>query len=221
MMTKDFAFLFYANKVAADVSLMNRLERGCYFDLMRAQCRFGRLKFEQIQSILDKDFEKCWPALQMIMEKTEDSYHINWLEKTLERRESYSKSRSENSQSKKPSVSTTPDFQADAQHTPIIPKMADVWQSINPGYPKVLTDDSPALLDFAMFISDQIKITFNVTQHDVQLKILDKWKPMCQVIMNHPAWKSKSLQTLAKFNKQEIYTQIGDIIRQTEKRMII
>ena len=63
-MARDPAFLFYDGDAARDVSHLNRLERGCYFDFMQAQRKFGRMKEDVISKVLGKDFESCWPILR-------------------------------------------------------------------------------------------------------------------------------------------------------------
>jgi len=95
-MAKDPAFLFYYADAASDVSHMNRLERGCYFDFLQAQKKFGPLTLESIQKILGKDFETCWPSLKMCLTYVNDMYYIAWLQDSIEKRKSYSASRAKN-----------------------------------------------------------------------------------------------------------------------------
>ena len=68
-MAKDPAFLFYYADAASDVALMNRLERGCYFDIIQAQKKFGRLSIVHIKKILGSDFDSCWASIEMVMTK--------------------------------------------------------------------------------------------------------------------------------------------------------
>ncbi len=100
-MAKDPAFLFYYADAASDVSLMNRLERGCYFDIMQAQKKFGRLNIIQIKKILGSDFDSCWPSIEMIMTKIDDLYYIEWLEDSIEKRKKFTESRKKNRESAK------------------------------------------------------------------------------------------------------------------------
>lgn len=89
---KDPAFLFYDGDAAKDVSHMNRLERGCYFDLIQAQRKFGGYTVEQMRKILGKDFEECWPALELILSHDEnDVFFIEWVRISMQKREIYSK----------------------------------------------------------------------------------------------------------------------------------
>jgi hypothetical protein len=95
-MAKDPAFLFYYADAASDVSHMNRLERGCYFDFLQAQKKFGPLTLESIQKILGKDFETCWQSLKMCLTYVNDMYYIAWLQDSIEKRKNYSASRAKN-----------------------------------------------------------------------------------------------------------------------------
>jgi hypothetical protein len=85
-MSKDPAFLFYDADAARDVSHMNRLERGCYFDLIQAQRKFGGYTVEQARKILGKDFDSCWDALTLILLKEDDLFYIEWVRESIENR---------------------------------------------------------------------------------------------------------------------------------------
>lgn len=95
-MARDPAFLFYDGDAARDVSHMNRLERGCYFDLIQAQRKFGRMTKEVIQKVLGKDFEGCWEALKICLSYDNHMYFINWVEESVKKRELYIESRKNN-----------------------------------------------------------------------------------------------------------------------------
>lgn len=95
-MAKDPAFLFYDGDAARDVSHMNRLERGCYFDFIQAQKKFGWLSLDVIKKILGKDFETCWQSLKICLTYEQDMYFIMWLHESIEKRKKYSESRSRN-----------------------------------------------------------------------------------------------------------------------------
>lgn len=95
---KDPAFLFYDGDAARDVSHMNRLERGCYFDLIQAQRKFHGFAVEQARKILGSDFETCWPALELILHLENDKYSIEWLANSLEKRTKYSETQRKRSQ---------------------------------------------------------------------------------------------------------------------------
>lgn len=88
---KDPAFLFYDGDAARDVSHMNRLERGAYFDLIQAQRKFGGCSVEQIRKIFGKDFDEVWPAIELILYKTDlGIYYIEWVQISIENRKEHS-----------------------------------------------------------------------------------------------------------------------------------
>lgn len=99
-MGRDPAFLFYDGDAARDVSHMNRLERGCYFDIIQAQRKFGRMKEDLIKKILGKDFDTCWENVKICMTYVDDMFFIAWLEDSSEKRKMYSLSRSTNRKAK-------------------------------------------------------------------------------------------------------------------------
>ena len=92
---EDPAFLFYPADASEDTQFMNRLERGCYFDLLKAQKKFRRFTIEQIRKVLGRDFEECWPSLEVILKQDEGGYFIEWANNSIERRKEYSKTQSE------------------------------------------------------------------------------------------------------------------------------
>jgi hypothetical protein len=98
---KDPAFLYYDGDAARDVSHMNRLERGCYFDLIQAQRKFGRLSVDIIKKILGKDFETCWESVKICLSYDNDMYFIEWLELSTIKRKEYSESRRKNRMAEK------------------------------------------------------------------------------------------------------------------------
>jgi hypothetical protein len=95
-MAKDPAFLFYDADAARDVSHLNRLERGCYFDIMQAQKKFGRMKTELIQKVLGKDYDTCWRNLEISLYCENGYYYIPWLEESILKRKRYCASRGRN-----------------------------------------------------------------------------------------------------------------------------
>lgn len=95
-MGKDPAFLFYPADASEDVSHMNRLERGCYFDFIQAQKKFGPMTLVVIKKILGIDFDSCWPSLKMCLTYDKDMYFISWLQESIEKRKKYSENRSNN-----------------------------------------------------------------------------------------------------------------------------
>jgi hypothetical protein len=90
-LAKDPAFLFYDGDAAIDVSHMNRLERGAYFDLIQAQRKFRGYTVEQARKILGRDFDEVWPALELILAKDElGLFYIEWVRDSMEKRKQYS-----------------------------------------------------------------------------------------------------------------------------------
>jgi hypothetical protein len=100
-MAKDPAFLFYSADAAEDTQHLDRLERGAYFDILKAQKRFGKFTLEQLHKVLGNDFEKVWPALKMCLTHEQDMYFIAWVDESIEKRKEYSESRRSNRNSKK------------------------------------------------------------------------------------------------------------------------
>lgn len=94
-MTKDPAYLFYPADASEDTQFMNRLERGCYFDLMKAHKKFSRYTIETIKKVLGRDFEACWPAIESILKKDNAGYFIEWVDNSIERRKEFSKAQSD------------------------------------------------------------------------------------------------------------------------------
>lgn len=95
-MANDPAFLFYDGDAAKDVSHLTRLERGCYFDIIQAQRKFGRLSIEIIKRVLGKDFDECWEDIKICLSCEEHMYFISWLEESTLKRKEYSESRRKN-----------------------------------------------------------------------------------------------------------------------------
>jgi hypothetical protein len=87
MAKEDFCFTYYDGDACRDMSHMNRLERGAYNDLVLQQRKFGRLSLEQIKKVLGKDFEECWPSVNLVLifDETEQKYFIEWLEKSVKK----------------------------------------------------------------------------------------------------------------------------------------
>lgn len=99
-MAKDPAFLFYPGDASDDTQFMNRLERGCYFDILKAQKKFVKFTFDQLKKVLGNDFNSCWPALELVLKKDGDFYFIEWVAEKIEERKKFSESRSKNRKSK-------------------------------------------------------------------------------------------------------------------------
>ncbi len=108
---KDPAFLFYDADAARDVAYLNRLERGCYFDLILAQKKFGSMNLQLIKRILGNDFELCWKNLEIGLCCDDENYYIPWLEESIIKRKAYCASRGRNrlgSRKKNPVTAVSP-----------------------------------------------------------------------------------------------------------------
>jgi hypothetical protein len=99
-MAKDPAFLFYPGDASEDTQFMNRLERGAYFDLLKAQKKFRRFTLEQIKKVLGQDFDACWPAIELVLAKDSGGYYIEWVDEKIKAREAFSESRRRNRKKK-------------------------------------------------------------------------------------------------------------------------
>lgn len=88
---KDPAFLYYDGDASKDVSHMNRLERGCYLDLIHAQRKFNGFTVEQARKILGKDFDSCWDSILLILSVENDVYFIEWVKNSINKRNEYAK----------------------------------------------------------------------------------------------------------------------------------
>jgi hypothetical protein len=102
-MAKDPAFLFYPGDASEDTQFMNRLERGCYFDILKAQKKFGRFSLDQIKKVLGGDFDSCWPALEIVLKSENGFYFIEWVDDAVTARKAFSESRRNNRKGKKSS----------------------------------------------------------------------------------------------------------------------
>lgn len=97
MAKEDFCFTYYDGDAARDTTHMNRLERGAYHDLVISQRKFGHLNLDQVKKILGKDFNECWPAIELIMKvDTDGRFFIEWLETSVTKAKRHSKKQSQN-----------------------------------------------------------------------------------------------------------------------------
>lgn len=95
-MANDPAYLFYDADAAKDVAHMDRLERGAYFDILQAQRKFGPMALDVLQRILGKDFQACWPNIELILKKEDEKYFIDWAYESSLKRKKYVDSRTKN-----------------------------------------------------------------------------------------------------------------------------
>lgn len=96
MAQEDFCFMYYDGDAARDKAHMNRTERGGYDDIISLQRKIGHFKTEHAKKILSKDFDDCWPAIEMILKKDEEGkFYIEWLHKSIEKTRAHSKKQKE------------------------------------------------------------------------------------------------------------------------------
>lgn len=96
MAKEDFCFTYYDGDAARDTTHMNRLERGAYHDIILCQRKFGRLTKDQIRKVLGKDFEECWPAIELILKTDGEKFFIEWLDKSIDKMRKHSTKQKEN-----------------------------------------------------------------------------------------------------------------------------
>lgn len=96
MAKSDFCFTYYDGDATRDMAHMNRLQRGAYTDLVISQRKFGPLKIDQIKMVLGKDFEECWPAIELVMKKDGEFFALEWLSNSEALMKKSSRHQSEN-----------------------------------------------------------------------------------------------------------------------------
>lgn len=97
MAKADFCFTYYDGDAARDMAHMNRLERGAYTDIIISQRKFGHLTKDQIKKILGRDFDECFPAIELVLKRTDKGlFFIDWLEQSEKKAKTHSKRQSDN-----------------------------------------------------------------------------------------------------------------------------
>lgn len=95
-MAKNPAFLFYPSDWQAGTMTLNRIQKGCYIDLICAQFSAGPLSISEVETVLGKDFNS-WPALQKKFKQNEAGFFYNErLEIEKDKRAAYVESRHNN-----------------------------------------------------------------------------------------------------------------------------
>lgn len=224
-MAKDPAFLFYDADAAKDVSHMNRLERGAYFDLIQAQRKFRGYTVEQARKILGRDFDEVWPALELILGQDElGLFYIEWVRESMEKRTKYSEKqrlRIQDYWDKKkkkyddpslyrgitadiPYVNENAIVNTEVNTFNEIPKwenmivveMMKVWKGRKPGYAEIKNVDYPALLIIAYYIAGRKGWTQESVVNINEINVLDSWKTMVDFIIKDNFFCSKTLSTI-------------------------
>lgn len=91
MAKEDFCFTYYDGDAARDMAHMTRIERGAYTDIIISIRKFGHLTADQIKKILSRDFDECFPAIELILLKDDEGkFYIDWLENSLQKSKKHS-----------------------------------------------------------------------------------------------------------------------------------
>lgn len=224
MAKEDFCFTYYDGDATRDTSHMNRLERGAYHDIVISQRKFGRLTIDQIKKILGKDFQDCWPAIELIMKSEEGKFYIEWLGNSIEKMRRQAKHQSQNGKlgGRKPNETQT---QAKSKPTPnpnqselkplgdgdgigdesvleteienfLVPEMQEIFKRHNPKYNQNRERDYKPLLSIAEFLMDQGKLEGSPEEN--KRNIMAAWDPLCRIISKDKFYSTKTLSTISK-----------------------
>lgn len=102
-MAKDPAFLFYPGDWLGGTMLLTRHQKGCYLDLLMAQFNSGPLSLEHIKALLGQD-QATWTVLQTKFTLDNNGKFFNEkLATEIEKRKSFTLSRSNNKSGRKKS----------------------------------------------------------------------------------------------------------------------
>jgi hypothetical protein len=209
---EDFCYTHYDGDEARDMAHMNRLERGAYTDLRVFQRKVGHLSLDQIKKVLSKDFEECWPGIELVLKQDEDGkYFIEWLENSLQRAKRHSSKQSNNGKNggrppkNKPKqnpdeTQTKPNEGGVGETIPqgIVPDMLQQFKALNPDYPTDQTTDFPALLETAKKIASWQKLPGDVTRPKNIEPIKCRWGELVVFIRAHTLFGGYSLSQVNK-----------------------
>lgn len=135
---KDPAFLFYPGSASEDTQFMNRLERGAYFDLLKAQKKFQKFTLLLVKKVLGSDFDACWPAIESVLEKDGDMYFIGWVNDAIENRKEHSEKQKKRIQEywdKKNKTKVIPEsFHGNTTELPLVNESKNENEIINEDY---------------------------------------------------------------------------------------
>lgn len=221
-MGKDPAYLFYPADASEDTQFMNRLERGAYFDILKAQKKFGKFKLEHIRKILGTDFNSCWPALEICLTCEDDMYFIGWVNDSIVKRKEYTESRRKN-RTGKPKNPTSGNIESyvqdmtEAENTYVsdmvieneieiegivekkqcekyvIPTMMAKFKELKPKYIVQKEKDYPALLKIASIISRQQAVSIN------DGNVITIWEQISKFIISHKLYKDFALFQVERY----------------------
>ena len=230
MAKEDFCFTYYDGDAARDMAHMTRLERGCYSDIIISIRKFGHITIDQIKKILSRDYEECFPAIELILKKDhEGKYFIEWLENSLEKSKKHSKKQRDNRFGKtkqQPNNNQTTVLVAplgdgygdeykveegvgeeEAKEKFIVPEMLKTFLAVNKKYKSDRQRDYPELLQIANFYNAGI-IGFEA--------MLQQWEKICEFIASHSFYRNYSLMQINK-HIQSINLELENGAKQNNK----
>lgn len=100
-MAKDPAFLFYPNDWSGGTTIMNRLQRGGYLDLLLYQFQNREFSLDEAKIILGADFDTVWSVCERKFEKSQKGMYFNKkMREIILKRAAFTESRRENRKGK-------------------------------------------------------------------------------------------------------------------------
>lgn len=215
MAANNAGFMFFPAMWLEGTLGFNYEQKGAYMELLILQSTKGKFTELQAQGLLKGHYSKLWPVIKNKFENDGEFFWNVRLRSVIDSRIKFRESRSNNAKSRytkkeKESPQVVPeltavDYRVEESNTHLLSMMLKAFVKENPEYPKSPKEDYPALLDIASFITAQLGIDLDFTIYSND-KIISHWHQMTLNISAHPNWKTKALKTLAKFNKQEIFS---------------
>jgi hypothetical protein len=99
-MSKDPAFLFYPGDYLRDTQCLSEKTQVAYDRIMCEHMRNICISQQQLNFFTKKLSEDELNELLMVLEKTDEGYHIHWVAESISKRKAYSESRRQNRQKK-------------------------------------------------------------------------------------------------------------------------
>jgi hypothetical protein len=226
---KDPAVLLYTQDFLVGSSLMSPVQKGHYITLLcfQQQSDNGSLTLEDIQSMMQADFDKEWPALKRKFKQDANGFYNERMRSEVERRSKYSESRRTNRKSKEEepvkedmnNICSTydKDVKSYDEHMEteteietvlqdkgvqgekvyVVPEMQKIFVKHNPQYPADKILDFHALQSISRFLS-------NLT--NAPPETLPVWEKISAYIASNSFYRMKSLKTIAN-QIQNIYQE--------------
>jgi hypothetical protein len=228
MAKEDFCFTYYDGDAAKDVAHMNRLERGCYLDILHAQRKRGRLSLPDIKKVLGKDYETCWEAIEWVLKKDEaQQYYLQWLEDSIIKSKAHAKKQKENV-AKRYQTATKPlpkedlvlpksdlvtpledgdgnkdeaedVFQEGGTGEGIVPDMVEQFKLANPDYHVDKDSDYPAILEISKKIQKWKKIPGQITNEATGETVKFRWGELVEFIKSESHFSGYSLSQINRY----------------------